>query len=155
MPRFQNSPSILLAGLALAAFWLCGCAMAGSGSAGSGLVLAPVASLSLCNQTPGGCSVAASYSLGSMRDLAVNVQWSHVPEGTHTATFEILQPGGGLYQVQNVSFVADSADAAAQTGILVPVAGTWITQRSLTGSWSVRISLDNQAMDEQAFALLP
>ncbi len=158
MLRLRKSRSGAIAGLALAALAaaaLCGCATAGMDSTAAGAALSPVASMSLCNQTPAGCSAAASYSLGSMRDLAVNVQWSHVPEGTHTATFEILQPGDGLYQAQNVSFVADAAAASGQTSVLVPVAGTWITQRGLTGIWTVRVSLDGTAMGKQTFTLDP
>jgi hypothetical protein len=154
----RKSRSGSIAGFALvvlAAAGISGCAAAGTGSTAAGVALSPAASMSLCNQTPGGCSAAASYSLDSMRDLAVNVQWSHVPEGTHTATFEILQPGDGLYQAQNVSFVADVADASAQTSVLVPVAGTWITQRGLTGIWTVRVSLDGTAMDRQTVTLNP
>lgn len=158
MLRLRKSQFVSILGLgvaALAATGFSGCAMSGTNSP-EVAVLPLAATLSVCNQTPTGCSTAASYSLGSLRDLAVNVQWSHVPEGTHTATLEVLEPAGGAYQVHNVSFViAGTNDGSAETHVLVPIAGSWITRRGVTGAWNVRVSLDGQNIGTQSVEFQP
>jgi hypothetical protein len=159
MLRLRKSRFVFIVGLAvaaLAAAGLSGCAANSTSSPAAAPVLPMAASLSVCNQTPAGCSTAASYSLGTMRDLGVNVQWSHVPEGTHSATLEVLEPAGGAYQVQNVSFViAGTNDGSAETNILVPIAGSWVTRRGVTGTWNVRISLDGQNIGTQSVEFQP
>jgi hypothetical protein len=121
-----------------------GCAAAGS-NAVNPVVMPAAATISVCNQTEQGCSTAAAFSLSNVRDLSVDVQWQHLDAGTHTQTLELLEPGGGTYQVQNTSFlIANGNDGAAKTNVAIPLAGSWVTQRVVTGSWSVRISLDGQ-----------
>jgi hypothetical protein len=101
------------------------------------------ASVTVCNRTPSGCAPAASFSLGTLRDLAINAAWSNVSAGTHTQTTEILEPGGGLFEVKLQSFaIAENSDGTVQTEEIVPVSGTMITQRRLAGAWKVRVSLD-------------
>jgi hypothetical protein len=119
--------------------------------------LPPVqASVTVCNRTPSGCAPAASYSLGTLRDLAVNAAWSNVPAGTHTQTTEILEPGGGLFEVKSQAFaIADKSDGTAQTEEIVPVSGTMITQRRITGAWKVRVSLDTTMSVTQTVQLDP
>ncbi len=144
MKRCRTTRIVNLAGFLFLAAALCtmgGCAASG----GNGAPQATLAAMSLCNRTEAGCSQGAAFSLASIRDLAVDAQWSHLPEGTHTETVELLEPGGGSYQVQNVSFAIDgTAEGAAQATVVFPVAGSWITERAITGNWNVRISLDGQ-----------
>jgi hypothetical protein len=75
--------------------------------------------------------------------LAINVAWSNVPAGTHTQTTEILEPSGGLFEVKSQAFAIDNnSNGTMQTEEIVPVSGTMITQRRVTGAWTVRVSLD-------------
>jgi len=101
------------------------------------------ASVTVCNRTPSGCTSGASFSLGTLRDLAIDAAWSNVRPGTHTQTTEILEPSGGLFEVKSQAFaVDDNSNGTAQTEEIVPVSGTMITQRRITGAWKVRVSLD-------------
>jgi hypothetical protein len=115
----------------------------------------PAGTISVCNQTPSGCSSESSYSLPTVRDLSVTVNWSHVPEGTHTQTLEFLDPKGGLFEVRTVAFSVDSADSNAQTNVLIPISGTFITKRRITGQWGVRVSLDGQSAQTQTVVFQP
>lgn len=56
--------------------------------------------------------------------------------GTHEATFEIFSPGSAPYQTMTVSFSGSAPSVA------LPVMGTFITQFSLYGTWSVSMFLD-------------
>lgn len=113
-------------------------------------------SVTLCNRTPSSCTSGASFSLATLRDLAINVDWSNVPAGTHTQTTEILEPSGGLFEVKSQAFaIADNSNGAAQTEEIVPVSGTMITQRRLTGTWKVRVSLDTTMSATQTVQIDP
>ena len=118
-------------------------------------MLPPSASVSICNQTEAGCASANAYSLSTVRDLSVTVTWSHVAEGTHTQTLEFLDPKGGLFSVRNTSFSVNADNSNAQTSVLLPIAGTFITQRAITGQWAVRVTLDTQSPQLQSFILEP
>lgn len=101
------------------------------------------ASVIVCNRTPSGCTSGASYSLGTLRDLAIDVAWSNVPAGTHTQTTEIIEPSGGLFEAKSQAFaIGNNSNGTMQTEEIVPVSGTMITQRRLAGAWKVRVSLD-------------
>jgi len=114
------------------------------------------ASVSVCNRTPSGCASGMSFSLGTLRDLEVNTAWSNVPAGTHTQTTEILDPGGGLFEAKSQGFaIADNSDGTAETEEIVPVSGTMITQRRITGAWKVRVSLDTTMSVTQTVQLDP
>src|SRR5690349_7943360 len=139
MMRFELIRLRVLAGIisaAIAVVCLNGCAAGPSSNLPA--QQATMASLSLCNRVENGCSVAATFSLNTIRDLSVDVQWKHLASGTHTQTTELLEPGGGSYQVQNVSFVIDdTSDGSMKTNVVFPVAGSWITQRAITGNWNL------------------
>ncbi len=149
--RWETAAALAL--LALASASLTGCAAAGGGNVF--LAPQPAATVMACNKTEGGCASEAAYSLASLRDLSITINWSHVPEGTHTGTIEIMEPGGGVYQTRNVAFLADVPDASSQTSMLVPVAGTWIVQREVTGQWAIQISLDGQLVAQQNIEFQP
>jgi hypothetical protein len=75
--------------------------------------------------------------------LAINVAWSNLRAGTHTQTTEILEPSGGLFEVKSQAFaIDDNSNGTMQTEEILPVSGTWITQRRVAGAWKVRVSLD-------------
>lgn len=114
------------------------------------------AAISVCNKTPDGCSQQPSFSLVAIRDLAIHVDWKNVSSGTRTQKLEMLDPGGGSYQVLNTSFVEEDGDnGAAATDVLVPISGSMITQRSITGTWTLRVSLDEQAVATQRITFAP
>jgi hypothetical protein len=149
----------LTAAVAATVLISCGCAGASMGPAPQMPAPQPQpvqASVTVCNRTPSGCASGASFSLGTLRDLAVNADWSHVPAGTHTQTTEILEPGGGLFEVKSQAFaIADNSDGTVQTEEIVPVSGTMITQRRITGAWKVRVSLDTTMSVTQTVQLDP
>jgi hypothetical protein len=91
-----------------------------------------------------------------MRDLVVNVNWQNLPEGSHIQLLEIAMPGGGLYQAGQSSFlVPDSSQSSLTTSRTLPVAGAWISQRRITGEWSVQVSLDGKVIASQTVQLNP
>jgi hypothetical protein len=151
----------LTAAMAAAILISCGCAGATMGPAPQ--TPTPLvqpqpaqASVTLCNRTPSECAPGASFSLGTLRDLAINVAWSNVPAGTHTQTTEILEPSGGLFEVKSQAFAIDNnSNGTMQTEEIVPVSGTMITQRRVTGAWTVRVSLDTTMSVTQTVQLDP
>lgn len=137
---------------ALSAFLgIAGCA----GTSVSNVLPPPVqpqiaASISVCNKTPDACADAQTFSLAQIRDLAIHVDWKNVPQGTRTQKLEMFDPGGGSYQVLNASFVEeDGENGEAQTDSLIPISGSMITQRGITGVWTFRVSLDGQVIATQ------
>jgi hypothetical protein len=154
----KNGRNWLAAALA-AVLISCGCAGAAMGPAAQ-MPTPPAqpaqASVTLCNRTPSGCASGASFSLATLRDLAINVDWSNVPAGTHTQTTEILEPSGGLFEAKSQAFaIDDNSNGTMQTEEILPVSGTWITQRRLTGAWKVRVSLDTTMSVTQTVQLDP
>jgi hypothetical protein len=112
--------------------------------------------VSFCSDPGPNCAPASSFSIASLRDLNIVVQWSSVPAGTHTQRLDILEPDGGLYQTFNTGFAIDanSGGFVTTTGI-VPVAGSWISQRFLSGNWTVQVSLDDQLQGSSVVRLDP
>ena len=114
------------------------------------------ATVSFCDNGDGACTAATSFSVASLRDLVISVNWENLSAGNHTQMLEVLQPGGGLYQASQSSFLAGGASQSSLTMTRsVPVAGTWISQRRMTGEWSVRVSLDGKAITSQTVQLNP
>jgi hypothetical protein len=86
----------------------------------------------------------------------ININWENLSAGNHTQMTEVLQPGGGLYQATQSSFVVSDASQSSLTmARSLPVAGAWISQRRMTGEWSVRVSLDGKAITTQTVQLNP
>jgi len=143
--------------LLIFALGLAGC-IAGTSGGGGGNPPPPVtgATISFCNNADPACTPETSFAVASLRDLVINVNWENVPAGNHTQMLEILQPGGGLYQSNQTSFlVADAAQGTMTMKRNLPVAGAWIGQRRITGEWSVRVSLDGNAIASQPVEINP
>ena len=139
---------VLLAGLV----GLSGCAQGLDPVPPSGAVQPVGMTVMLCDSGEQGCSAATSFSLGSFRDLGVGVDWKNVPGGTHTQQIALLQPNGVVYQTVSHSFgVADGTFGTPAINDVIPVAGTFITQRSQTGEWTIEVSLDGQSVGTQKF----
>jgi hypothetical protein len=128
-----------------------------SGTGGGGNPPPPTdATVSFCDDAEGTCTPATSFSVASLRDLVMSVNWENLSGGNHTQMIEVLQPGGGLYQASQSSFLAGGASQSSLTMTrTVPVAGTWISQRRMTGEWSVRVSLDGKAITTQTVQFNP
>ena len=110
----------------------------------------------LCDSAAAGCVNTTNFSLGIMRDLAVNVDWQNVPGGTHTQQLAVLLPNGVVYQTISQGFgVPDGTVGSPTVTDAMPVAGTFITQRQLTGDWTVQVSLDGAVIGSQTFQLEP
>ncbi|MFQ5664729.1 MAG: hypothetical protein ACE5HL_12975 [Terriglobia bacterium] len=96
-----------------------------------------------------------SFEVKGTRDLFV---FATLPgeQGQREVQFDFLLPGGDLYLPVVVDF--DSATAPTSLGdplaiAVLPVAGTHITQRSLLGSWTVRVSVDGSPAASAVFVL--
>jgi hypothetical protein len=114
------------------------------------------ATVSFCDDGDGTCTAATSFSVASLRDLVISVNWENLSAGNHTQMLEVLQPGGGLYQASQSSFLVGGASQSSLTmRRSVPVAGTWISQRRMIGEWSVRVSLDGKAITSQTVQINP
>jgi uncharacterized lipoprotein YajG len=110
----------------------------------------------LCDSAASSCVSAGSFSLASIRDLNVNVDWQNVPGGTHTQQLAMVLPNGVVYQTISQGFgIAEGTVGSPTVSDAMPVAGTFITQRQLTGDWTVQISLDGAVVGSQKFALEP
>lgn len=146
--------AILVLPLAFLAIGGAGCANATqSNSSPSGNVI--TVNLSFCSDPGPNCAPAGSFSIASLRDLSIVVRWSNVPAGTHTQRLDILEPDGGLYQTVNTGFAVAPSNGSATTTQPIPVAGSWISQRSLSGNWTVQVSLDDQPVGSQVVRLDP
>lgn len=110
----------------------------------------------LCDTGAEGCSGSGNFSVATIRDLSLNVDWRNVPAGTHTQQITLVQPNGVVYQTVSHGFsVADGTTGSPSLDDVIPVAGTFITQRSLTGQWSVEVSLDGATIGRQTFQFEP
>jgi hypothetical protein len=129
-----------------------GCAQ-GMHQASPSPVEQPVAmTVTLCDNSEQGCSAGTSFSLATIRDLGVAVDWKNVPGGTHTQQIALVQPNGVVYQTVSHSFgVAEGKVGAPVINDVIPVAGTFITQRSQTGERAIQVLLDGQPVGTQKF----
>ncbi|MHB8755838.1 MAG: hypothetical protein ACYC92_12925 [Candidatus Acidiferrales bacterium] len=86
--------------------------------------------------------------------MNIKVTWNNLPPGHHTQTLNIIHPGGGLYQSFRSAFLIDkSSTRSLTTTNALPVAGTWIVQRSLLGQWKVHVILDGRLITTQTVTL--
>lgn len=109
-----------------------------------------------------------TFSLSTLVNLEVYTFLENVSAGDHTELLKFFTPGGQLYYNELILFTLGGPSTASlqslkkHTGIphnravlvaevtpngigvemTLPVAGTWITQNSLTGSWRVEVFLD-------------
>lgn len=146
----KNNLALLLG--AAATIFLAGCAQA-TDHAPIAPAAQPVAmTVSLCDSGENGCSSGSSFQLSVIRDLGVGVDWKNIPGGTHTQQIALVQPNGVVYQTVSHSFgVADNQLGAPRIADVIPIAGTFITERDQVGEWSIEVSLDGQTMGTQKF----
>jgi hypothetical protein len=153
-----NQERILgVAAILLLTVALTGCLGSSSANGGGPPPPVPSAALTFCDDGDPACTPANSFSVASVRDLVIKVSWDNLSVGNHVQTLEILMPAGaGLYQSTQTAFLTDSASSGTFAATrLLPVAGTWIQQRQMTGDWLIRVSLDDQVVSSQMVALNP
>jgi len=115
---------------------------------------APAAAISFCDKTEAGCTAGGSFAVSETRSLNVVIEWQNLSAGTHSQKVSFVLPSGDEYQTYETSFlVADGATGPVTMTEELPVEGTWIAQRRLTGMWQVNFSLDGKAMGAQAVQL--
>ena len=114
----------------------------------------PAAAVSFCGSSDTGCTPSGSFAVSGTRNLNVVVEWQNLPAGTHSQKVSFVLPSGDEYQAFEQSFeVADGLSGSATVTQSLPVAGTWIAQRRLSGMWQVNFSLDGRPMGTQAVQL--
>lgn len=141
---------------------LCGCAMAPQmqdtadpPASPSGKALQASAQILFCDAPGTSCSPATSFSIAKLRDLNIVVNWSKLPAGNHVETLAVVHNPAGLYQSFHKGFMALSDNDSFSTSSALPVAGTFIARRSLTGTWTVQASLDGRVVGTQTVTLTP
>ncbi|MFQ5776803.1 MAG: hypothetical protein ACE5IP_02210 [Terriglobia bacterium] len=121
-------------------------------------VTSPAATLFFCTVSDPQCRTSVnSFEGDTIRDLFVLVAWQGL-EGQHTVVVEFILPDGNLYQRLEVPFDTSTAPTSQGEPVLVvalPVAGTFITQHSLYGTWGVGVFLGGSAVSSANFVLLP
>ncbi len=80
------------------------------------------------------------FDADHLRSLLIRVQWKTLV-GVHTQRLELITPDGSVYQ--NFTAPVSSATGTAVVETRLPVAGTWITEYSLHGRWTVNVYLDD------------
>jgi hypothetical protein len=150
----------LLISQALALVVLCGglfgCGGAMTSANGGPPPVVPSAMITLCDDGVSGCPAATTFNVGSTRDVLIKVTWEGLSQGSHVQTLEIMMPGGGLYQSTQAAVFTDApVSGTFQTTRVLPVAGTWIQQRNISGEWMIRVSLDDQVVNSQMVQINP
>lgn len=137
---------------------LCGFAMAPQSrgadrvASPSGKVARPTAQILFCDAPGTSCSPGTSFSVSKLRDLNIVVNWSNLPAGNHVEVLAVIH-GSGLYQSFHKGFMVPATSNSFSTSSALPVAGTWIARRSLTGAWTVHASLDGRLIATQTVTL--
>lgn len=118
--------------------------------------LTPVATVTFCSHKPAACSSADDFSIGATSELEIKTAIEHAAPGNHTQSLEIVMPDGRQYQETKVGFrvVAESTEPV-EAMRTIPIAGTWVQSRHVTGVWKVRCSLDGQVLATAEFRLEP
>ncbi|HTV60224.1 MAG TPA: hypothetical protein VMJ93_15235 [Verrucomicrobiae bacterium] len=125
------------------------CAMQSS-SADGGSPVSPTAVISLCDDAVAGCPPTTSFSLSTIRDLVIKVDWYGVSPGNHAQELKVILPQGGALEASQTGFLVNPAGGNEFSSLRkVPLAGTWVTQREEIGIWSVQVSLDGAPIATQ------
>lgn len=128
----------------------------GSTSADGGPPTQATATLTFCDDAVSGCPSETSFSLATIRDLVVKVDWFGVAAGNHAQAVRVVLPDGGTFELSQTGFLIDqSSDSSFSSMRSIPLAGSWVTQRHVTGTWSVEVSLDGQAVTTQSVEMTP
>ena len=110
----------------------------------------PAAAVSFCQSTANGCTPSGSFTVSGTRTLDVVIEWQNLPAGAHSQKVSFILPSGDEYQTFESSFEVAGGASSVTTTQSLPVAGTWIAQRRLSGMWQINFSLDGTPMGTQA-----
>lgn len=145
----------------------------GRNAGGSAPAVTPTPEVFFCDtETPECRSVNSEFDMSKVRDVFVFVAWKNL-SGEFVQTIEFYLPDGSLYMKKDTPFLVRKDQARARwvkgsnvperylttsrgTPTVVtafPVAGTYLKQRSLSGSWSVRVLLNDQPVAKVPFQL--
>jgi len=106
------------------------------------------------------------FDITDIRDLWVFVAWKDLPAGVHRQDLRFTLRRGEHYQTLTTSFstaalpglaphvqIPKQSQGEPTVTSVLPVAGTWITQHTLTGIWQVEVFLDGQSITKAQFEL--
>lgn len=99
------------------------------------------------------------FSAGTARDISIKTSWLNLPAGEHVQQVILRLPNGEVYQKFETKFYSSSSKGVGKAGGMptltnvLPVAGSWIQQRSLTGAWNVEVSLDGALVKTGSFTI--
>ena len=127
----------------------------------------PMASIFFCGTNDVQCRTKINeFGLDELRDLFIFAAWKHV-SGEHTQQIRLLLPDGNLYQTFETKFTTDGNAKKAgvknavrsreesAVSVALPIAGTHITQRSLSGAWTVELYLDGALITKTTLTFQP
>lgn len=127
----------------------------------------PAATLFFCTTNDVQCRTSITdFDLDAVRDLFVFAAWRNL-RGEHTQQLRFVLPDGNTYLVVETKFTveASSTDTNVQvaaksreekaTNVALAVAGTHITQRSLSGTWTVELYLDGKLIAQSPLTFRP
>lgn len=127
----------------------------------------PTATLFFCETRDVQCRTSITeFGIDDVRDLFIFAAYRNL-SGEHVQRLRLVMPDGNTYQVTETKFTTE--DSASGPGMQVavrsredfavsvalPVAGTHITQRSLTGAWSVELYLDGKLIATSSLTFRP
>jgi hypothetical protein len=103
------------------------------------------------------CASKGTFSLAQIRDLFIWINWQGLPTGTHTQELDIFMPQGQVLYVKysNGFQITDTPKGSATVMCVMPVAGSWITQRQFAGTWKVDVLLDGKPIRSMQFDFTP
>jgi len=121
----------------------------GGGGTGGGPTSNPgTAAVSFCNAAQTNCqSQSATFSMATSNipDLNIKVDWASVLPGTHSQEIRLMMPNGNLFErVQDTFMVGSNGNGTASVNRNIQIAGSFISQRQITGGWKVEVSLDGK-----------
>ena len=116
----------------------------------------PSAIVFFCNSGDPACTPSTDFSVAALRDWLTLVEWRNYPVGYHLQTTKVFLPDGNLYQSFETPFEITQSNSGLFTTVQAfPVAGGYISQRSLTGDWRVEVLLDGEVVGSQVVRLDP
>lgn len=104
------------------------------------------------------------FNVDKIRDLYVFVVWRGV-KGVHTQKLRFRLPDGYHYKTLETHFTTEATPSSLNVQVaqrsrgkpvvvgVLPVAGTFITHRSLLGKWTVEVFLDDEFVTKTRFTL--
>jgi hypothetical protein len=132
----------------------CGQFSVNGGTPGTPGSPSPAAVVNFC-ASASGCTASTSFAVGTLRDLNLSIEWHNLSAGTHAQAISFFLPNGDLYRTYETAFEVPDGATSASSSQALPVAGTPIAQRNMTGKWQVTVALDGRTVSTQSVSLTP